>query len=71
MESTANPSAGLAGPFGYGDLGYDEVAILASGAFEHRLLFSTGIELAVVFREFELRRVRRVEPALWGTRPTE
>jgi hypothetical protein len=58
MESTADPSAGLTGPYGYGDLGYDEVDILASGAFEHRLLFSTGIELAVVFREFGLNRER-------------
>ena len=56
LESTADPGTGLNGPHGYGDLGYDEADVLASGAFEHRLLFSTGIELAVVFRGFELQR---------------
>jgi hypothetical protein len=60
MESTADPSTGLRGPHGYGDLGYDEVDALPSGAFEHRLLFSTGIELVLVFRGFELNRERRV-----------
>jgi hypothetical protein len=59
IKSTPDPSAGLAGPYGYEDLGYDEVDALASGAFEHRLLFSTGIELAVVFRGFEFDRERR------------
>jgi hypothetical protein len=44
---------------------------LASGGFAHRLLFSTGIEFAVVFREFGLNRERRAEPALSLTRPAE
>jgi hypothetical protein len=56
VESTADPEAGLGGPHGYGDLGYDEVDVLPSGAFEHRLLFSSGIELSLVFRGFELQR---------------
>ncbi len=56
FESSADPRVGLGGPFGYGDLGYYEVDVLLSGLIEHRLLFSSGIELRVVFRGFELRR---------------
>jgi hypothetical protein len=55
FESVADPEIGLGGPFGYGDLGYCEVDILPCGAFEHRLLFSSGIELVVVFRGFRLQ----------------
>lgn len=58
FESTADPEVGLGGPAGYGDLGYWEVDALPSGAFEHRLLFSTGIELVVVFRGFRLHRAK-------------
>jgi hypothetical protein len=58
FESTADPAVGLGGPAGYGDLGYCEVDALAGGLFEHRLLFSTGIELVVVFRGFQLQRSR-------------
>jgi hypothetical protein len=63
FESRADPEIGLRGPAGYGDLGYYEVEALPSGAFEHHLLFSTGIELVVVFRGFQLERgiVRTVE----------
>lgn len=39
----------LAGPFGFGDLGYDEFHVLGPGAIEHRLLFSSGVEVAIVF----------------------
>jgi hypothetical protein len=56
FESMADPEVGLGGPAGYGDLGYCEVDVLPDGAFEHRLLFSTGIELAVTFREFQLQQ---------------
>ena len=56
IESSADPDVGLGGPHGYGDLGYDEVDVLPSGAFEHRLLFSSGIELSLEFRGFELKR---------------
>jgi hypothetical protein len=37
---------------GYGDIGNDEIELLAEGVFQHRLLFSTGIEIAVTFRDF-------------------
>jgi hypothetical protein len=56
FESSADPKVGLRGPHGYGDLGYCEVDLRTTGAFEHRILFSTGIELVVVFRTFSLRR---------------
>ena len=52
LLSTADPDAGLPGPHGYGDLGYDEIDVLANERFEHRMLFSTGIELHVRFTGF-------------------
>jgi hypothetical protein len=58
FESSADPEVGLGGPAGYGDLGYCEADVLPGGAFEHRLLFSTGIELVVVFRKFWLQRTK-------------
>jgi hypothetical protein len=64
FESSADPDVGLRGPAGYGDLGYWEVDMLPDGAFEQRLLFSTGIEVAVVFREFRLNRFPVVKPAV-------
>ena len=47
---------------GYGDLGYDEVDLSPAGAFVHRMLFSSGIELVVVFHGFELLRGSAAEP---------
>lgn len=61
FESAADPKVCLGGPAGYGDLGYCEVDALPGGTFEHRLLFSTGIELAVVFRGFRLQQARPAE----------
>lgn len=63
FESTADPELWLPGPGGYGDLGYCEVDILPNGSFEHRLLFSTGIELVVVFRGFQFQRGRYERPS--------
>jgi hypothetical protein len=54
VTSTADPEVGLGGPHGYGDLGYDEIELLADGSFAHRMLFSSGIELAVEFEQFRL-----------------
>jgi hypothetical protein len=51
FESVADPNVGLAGPGGYGDLGYDELDITPEGKAVHRLLFSTGIELHITCRE--------------------
>jgi hypothetical protein len=69
FDSTADPAVGLPGPAGYGDLGYGEVDALPGGAFEHRLLFSTGIELAVVFRGFRLLRGGHTAPTLAAADP--
>ncbi len=54
MISLANPRRGRLGPWGYGDLGFDEIEVLDDGLFEHRILFSTGIELQVRFSDFTL-----------------
>jgi hypothetical protein len=62
LESLADPDVGLAGPHGYGDLGYDEIEILKPGLYQHRMLFSTGIELAVTFTGFQLTHARKQEP---------
>jgi hypothetical protein len=56
FATSADPKIGLAGPHGYGDLGYCEVDVLPHGALEHRLLFSTGIELVIIFRDFRLQK---------------
>ena len=45
-------SDSLPGPAGLGHLGYDEFEPLQSGVFEHRLLFSSGVEILIRFRAF-------------------
>ena len=55
IQSTADPDQGLAGPHGYGDLGYDEIDLIEDGLFEHRMLFSSGIELQVQFSRFSFK----------------
>jgi hypothetical protein len=52
LSSTADPAIGLPGPYGYGDVGNDEFEVLAGGEFEHRFLFSSGVELAIRFTRF-------------------
>ena len=54
IVSVADPDQGLGGRFGYGELGNDEIEVLPDGGYEHRLLFSTGIELQIRFRDFRL-----------------
>ncbi|MES2788246.1 MAG: hypothetical protein V4719_01405 [Planctomycetota bacterium] len=54
FRSIADRDIGLPGPHGYGDLGYNEADLTDTGMFEHRLLFSTGIELQIVFGNFSL-----------------
>jgi hypothetical protein len=56
VESPADPMVGLRGPHGYGDFGYDEVEVLSTGVFEHRMIFSSGVELRVVFGGFKAQR---------------
>jgi hypothetical protein len=55
MRSLGDPEVGLGGPHSYGDLGYYEVELLGEGFFEHRMLFSSGIELQVQFGNLEIR----------------
>ena len=50
VTTTGDPERGLGGPHGFGDLGYDELELLGDGLIEHRMLFSTGIELHIRFR---------------------
>jgi hypothetical protein len=54
IETTANPTKGLPGPHGFGDLGYDEIELLDSGSIEHRMLFSTGIVLSIQHSDFSI-----------------
>ena len=63
VETTADPERGLPGPHGYGDLGNDEIELLDGGLLEHRLLFSTGIELTLRFRTFRLEEHPKPRPA--------
>lgn len=51
FSSSADPQKGLGGPHGYGDWGYDEFDVLPNGDVEHRILFSSGIELTLVFAD--------------------
>ena len=53
FNSISDPQKTLPGPGGYGDLGYDEIEVLDQGWFEHRLLFSSGIEIAIQFQGFD------------------
>ncbi len=52
FSSKTNPDQSLPGPEGYGDLGYDEIEVLEGNIFEHRFLFSSGIEMSVRFSNF-------------------
>lgn len=54
VRSIADPYSGLSGPHGYGDLGYWEFEAMGEGLCEHRMLFSTGIELHIRFRELDV-----------------
>ena len=49
---STDPDGGLSGPNGFGDLGYYEFDCAAPGLYEHRVLFSSGIELCIQFRAF-------------------
>jgi len=55
FQSVVDPAGGLPGPCGYGDHGADEIEVREDGLLEHRMLFSSGIELSVVFRTFQLQ----------------
>lgn len=61
LQSFADPDAGLNGPHGYGDWGYDEAHVLPDGDFEHRVLFSTGIEIRIAFSDFSLAYIDELD----------
>ena len=52
---------GLCGPCGFGELGYCEVDRTGAGTFIHRILFSSGITIAIEFDGFEYKRSRLTE----------
>jgi hypothetical protein len=51
LHQTSYRDNALGGPGGLGDLGYDEWHITSDGGAEHRLLFSSGAELHIRFKE--------------------
>ena len=51
---TSDPDVALPEPRRFGDLGYDEPDVLTDDIFQHRLLFSSGIELQVDFDDVKL-----------------
>lgn len=53
FKSTTNDGESLPGPGDYGDLGYWEVHVVPDG-YEHRMLFSSGIEFRIVFADMTL-----------------
>lgn len=53
---TGDPDKGLPGPNGFGDIGVDEIEVFED-SFEHRILFSNGIELHIRFKEFSLQHL--------------
>ena len=64
VNSAADPGGGFADNNAFGDLGYWEVDRSSDGlSLVHRLLFSVGMELEVVFDgPFEFRREGTPEP---------
>jgi hypothetical protein len=39
---------------GFGDLGYHEVSLVGDSNFQHNILFSNGLELEIIFKNFRL-----------------
>lgn len=54
FRAVGDPESGLPGPYGFGDWGYDEIDLSPGGEWEHRILFSSGIELQLRFASFRL-----------------
>jgi hypothetical protein len=53
VEST-NEGKWVSEAFDNSDLGYSEVELLPDGLWEHRMLFASGIELTIRFRDLRL-----------------
>jgi len=58
VRAESDSEKGLPGPNGFGDLGYDEIEVLNDDLFEHRILFSSGIELTFQFVGLAYAEVR-------------
>jgi hypothetical protein len=43
----------------FGDWGYDELLKQGKDAFRHNILFATGTEVTIAFRQFHFRKLRR------------
>jgi hypothetical protein len=57
LYSTATPQKALGGSASYGELGYDEIELLGEQLYEHRLLFSSGIEMQIQFKGIQWQRL--------------
>lgn len=63
IEST-NGGEWASEAFDNSDLGYCEIELLPDGLWEHRMLFSSGIELAIRFRDLSLNYEALPKPAV-------
>lgn len=54
MVSVIDPDVDGLSESGYGDHGFDEIEVLENNLYEHRMLFSSGIELRIRFHNFFL-----------------
>jgi hypothetical protein len=54
VEST-NLGEWVSEAFDNSDLGYCEIELLSDGLWEHRMLFASGVELAIRFRDLRLQ----------------
>ncbi len=54
FNTYANFEKGLPGPYGYGDWGYDEIYVDDKNTYEHRIIFSSGIEYQINFTDFKI-----------------
>ena len=53
FSSTKRAEISLADSACYSHLGYDEIEVISPGVFEHRILFSSGVEFGIVFTDFK------------------
>ena len=53
FSSSKRAEISLAGDVCYSHLGYDEIEVISPGVFEHRILFSSGVEFGIVFTDFK------------------
>jgi hypothetical protein len=47
----------------FGDWGYDELLLQRGGLYRHNILFQTGTEVSIVFREFQFTK-RKATPSM-------